>query len=99
MIIKNSRYLQRNVIEPTPREIQEIIKSSKNNNSGGENGIKAEILKEGGNTLQKRIEKLVIKVWREDKIPKDWKNSILLLQCVYVCSTVPVTVNQQVFKV
>lgn len=62
---------------PTEEEILEEIRNLKNFKSAGENGIPAEIFKYGGEGLQKRICKLIQKIWKEEKMPEGWKNSII----------------------
>lgn len=52
------------VEEPSDDEILEEINNQKNNKSGGENGITAEVLKTGGAILQQRICKLIRKMNR-----------------------------------
>lgn len=65
------------VEEPSEREIAEVIKGLKNNKSGGENGITAEVLKLGGTELQRRISNLIRNIWVKEQLPDQWNNAII----------------------
>nr|CAH7721816.1 unnamed protein product [Callosobruchus chinensis] len=63
--------------KPTETEIEEAILKLKNNKSGGESGIQAEIWKNGGATLINRLINLIWQIWEEEKMPNDWQNAII----------------------
>lgn len=66
------------VNDPTKEEIEEIIKSLKNNKSPGSNGITAENIKYGGEELKKQIYLLVKKIWQEEQMPKNWEKATII---------------------
>lgn len=68
---------QGEIQEPSVQEVKEIIAHLKNNKSGGENGIVAELLKVGTDVILDRLHQLVLRVWKEERMPKDWKTAIL----------------------
>lgn len=70
--------VQPNIEDPTVEEIQEIIKTMKNNKAPGEDGICAEILKAGGIELAKKLHKIILQVWEREDIPEDWRNAIII---------------------
>jgi hypothetical protein len=45
----------------------------KNGKAAGWDEIAPEMLKAGGEVLEKQLIKLFTKVWREKRIPKDWR--------------------------
>ena len=63
--------------EPTYEEINEIIKNMKPNKAAGPDEILPEFIKNGGLTLKQTIYKLIVKVWRQEKIPCEWSEGIL----------------------
>lgn len=63
--------------EPSEREVIEVINKLKNNKSGGENGVTAEVLKMGGAELQRRISNLIKNIWVKEQLPKQWNNAIV----------------------
>jgi hypothetical protein len=51
----------------------------KNGKAAGWDEIAPEMLKAGGEGLQKQLIKLFTKVWCEERIPKDWEKNIIPL--------------------
>lgn len=49
----------------------------KNNKSLGEDGLQAELLKNGGKELNKWVWCLIKSIWNTEKLPEEWKNAIL----------------------
>ena len=47
----------------------------KNNNSTGVNGIPAELLKYGGETVLSRLHELITVVWDEGSVPQQWRDA------------------------
>lgn len=62
---------------PTDKEIQVIIKTLKNNKAPGEDGIMAEMLKYGEETIVKKISQICEEIWKTEKIPDDWKCALI----------------------
>jgi hypothetical protein len=61
------------------REVKEALKKMKNEKAAGWDEIAPDTLKAGGEALEKRLTKLFTKVWREDRVPKDWEKNIIPL--------------------
>ena len=61
------------------KEIAQIIKNLKNNKAGGEDGIKNEHIKYGGEILIQIITKLCNEIMEENKISEAWKQSNIIL--------------------
>ena len=63
--------------EPTYEEVMEIISSLKNNKSPRSDNIVNELIKEGGHSLWTRIYKLILKIWKTEQMPNEWKEGII----------------------
>jgi hypothetical protein len=63
--------------EPTYEEINEIIKNMKPNNAAGPDDILREFIKNGGLTLKQKVHQLIVKIWKQEKIPCEWSQGIL----------------------
>ena len=61
--------------EPTYEEVKRIIQNLKNNKSPGPDKIINELIKKRGVTLWHRLCSLLIKMWRREQIPDEWKDS------------------------
>jgi hypothetical protein len=48
----------------------------RNNKAPGIDGIPVEVHK-ANETIRKKIYKLIVKIWRTEQIPTDWKYSII----------------------
>lgn len=59
-------------------EVEQAIRSLKKNKSPGLDGIQAELLQSGGESLAYEIHKLCNKIWHSEAIPEDWGKSILI---------------------
>jgi len=57
---------------PTIEEVAERIRRMKNNKAPGEDGITAELLKNGGQMLIKEIHELIKAIWKSEKMPSKW---------------------------
>jgi len=44
----------------------------------GADGIHLEIIKYGGNNLLNRIYELVRQIWKEERIPKEWTETVIV---------------------
>lgn len=62
---------------PSFEETLKAIRSLKNNRTPGSDGINAEMLKSGGEELDRRIHRLVTKVWQEEVLPEEWNIGII----------------------
>lgn len=62
---------------PTYEETRDAILSLKNNKAPGSDTICAEMLKQGGEDLWRRMHKLVAKIWADETIPEDWNVGII----------------------
>lgn len=65
------------VTTPTLEELTIKIKSLKNNKCPGENELASELIKYGGETIQKQIYELVTDIWSKEKMPKSWTTAII----------------------
>jgi mannosyltransferase OCH1-like enzyme len=65
--------------EPTYEEINKIIKNLKSNKAAGPDGILPEFIKNGGFPLKQKIYQIIVKIWKQEKIPSKWSEGILCL--------------------
>lgn len=61
----------------TFEETEKAIRALKLNKAPGEDGICAEMLKNGGEELHRHIHRLVVLIWEREEIPEDWKVGII----------------------
>ena len=66
------------VPEPSASEVELAIDKLKSHNSPGIDQIPAELIKAGGRTICLEIHKLIISIWKKEKLPEEWKESIIL---------------------
>lgn len=64
--------------EPSKEEVEEAIKDLKNNKAAGEDMVVSEMLKGGGKICSERLHKIILKVWKEEKMPEEWLESIIV---------------------
>ena len=50
----------------------------KNNKAAGTDGIHMELINHGGNKLLNRMYGLVRKIWEEERIPEEWKETVIV---------------------
>jgi len=67
------------VPEPSAFEFQLAIDKLKSYKSPGIHQIPAELIKAGGGTIYLEIYKLIISIWKKEKLPEEWKESIIVL--------------------
>jgi hypothetical protein len=63
--------------DPTYEEINEIIKNMKPKKAAGPDEILSEFMENGGLTLKQKIHQLIVKIWKQEKIPCEWSEGIL----------------------
>ena len=61
----------------TTEEVKKAIKNLKNNKTAGTDGIHPELIIYGGNKLLNRMYKLLRQIWEEERIPEEWKETII----------------------
>jgi len=66
------------VEEITIEDVEKAIRSLRNNKAAGTDRIHSELIKYGGNKLLSRIYDLVRQVWEEERIPEEWKETIVV---------------------
>ena len=49
----------------------------KSNKAAGPDEILPEFIKNGGLTLKQKIHQLMVKIWKQEKIPWEWSEGIL----------------------
>ena len=54
------------------------IDKLKNHKSPGIDEIQAELIKAGGGTICLEIHKLITSIWKKEKLPEEWKESIIV---------------------
>jgi endonuclease/exonuclease/phosphatase family metal-dependent hydrolase len=62
--------------EPSREEIKEIIANMKNRGAPGIDGINAELLKYGPDELLEKVYDIILKVWRSNEVPDEWKMTV-----------------------
>jgi len=60
------------------QEVTKDINSQKNSKSPGLDGISAELLKHGKNTLAEELTQLFNTIWHGEKVPDEWRQGIIL---------------------
>ena len=66
------------VPEPSASEVELAIDKLKSHKSPGIDQIPAELIKAGGRTIYLEIHKLIISIWKKEKLPEEWKESIIV---------------------
>ena len=54
------------------------LQSMNNNKSPGIDNIPAELCKSGGGLLLNKIHSLIKRIWKEEKMPTDWKTNTIV---------------------
>ena len=65
------------VPEPSAADVELAIDKLKNHKSPGIDQIPAELIKAGGRTICLEIHKLITSIWKKEKLPEEWKESII----------------------
>jgi len=66
------------VPDPSASEFELAIEKLKSHKSTGIDQIPAELIKVGGRTLCLEIHKLITSIWKREKLPEEWKESIII---------------------
>jgi len=66
------------VPEPSAVEFELAIDKLKSHKSPGIDQIPAELIKAGGRTICLEIHKLITSIWKKEKLPEGWKESIII---------------------
>jgi len=66
------------VPEPSASEVELAIDKIKSHKSPGIDQIPAELIKAGGRTIYLEIHKLIISISKKEKLPEEWKESIIV---------------------
>jgi len=66
------------VPKPSAAEIELAIDKLKSRKSPGIDQIPAELTKAGGRTICLEIHKLITSIWKKEKQPEEWKESIII---------------------
>ena len=66
------------VPDPSASEVELAIDKLKSHKSSGIDQIPAELIKVGGRTLCLEIHKLITSIWKREKLPEEWKESIIV---------------------
>jgi hypothetical protein len=66
------------VPEPSLVEVEIAVGKLKSYKSAGSDQIPAELIKAGGETLYSEIHKLICSMWNKEKLPQQWKESIIV---------------------
>ena len=66
------------VLDPSASEVELAIDKLKSHKSPGIDQIPAELMKVGGRTLCLEIHKLITSIWKREKLPEEWKESIIV---------------------
>ena len=66
------------VHEPSASEVELAINKLKSHKSPGIDQIPAELIKAGGRTIYLEIHKLTSSIWKKEKLPEEWKESIIV---------------------
>jgi len=66
------------VPDPSASEFEVAIDMQKSHKSPGTDQIPAELIKVGGRTICLEIQKLPNSIWKKEKLPEEWKESIIV---------------------
>ena len=66
------------VPEPSASEVELAIDKLESHKSPGIGQIQAGLIKAGGRTICLEIHKLITSIWKKEKLPEEWKESIIV---------------------
>jgi len=81
--VKDVRQAEIHTAEPlvpaaSAAEFELAIDKLKSHKSPGIDQIPAELIKAGGRTICLEIHKLITSIWKKEKLPEEWKKSIII---------------------
>jgi sorting nexin-29 len=95
-----------NVEKVPPRthyEVNKVLKKLKTHKAAGSDNMPAELIKQGGIELKRRIHKLIMKIWKEETLPTEWTEGIICptyKKDRMICSNYrPITVLNVAYKI
>lgn len=62
---------------PDFEEFEDALRRMKNNKAPGRDGLPAELYKYGGEDLHKVMYDLVLTIWQDERMPRQWSNAII----------------------
>jgi hypothetical protein len=66
------------VTDPRASEVELAIGKLKSHKLPGIDQIPAEMIKVGGKTMCLEIHKIITSIWKKEKLPEEWKESIIV---------------------
>ena len=66
------------VPEPSAFEVELVISKLQSHKSPSIDEIPAELIKAGRGTICGEIHKLITSIWKKEKLPEEWKGSIIV---------------------
>ena len=63
---------------PTKEEVKACVSRLKNGKACGKDGIFAEMLKYGGDSLHDRLYEIIQCIWKNEVVPKVWRDSVVI---------------------
>jgi hypothetical protein len=79
MLLDRQKYTAEPLVsEPSAFEVKLAIEKLKSHKSPGIDQISAELIKVGGGTICSEIHELITSIWNKEKLPEEWKESILV---------------------
>jgi hypothetical protein len=66
------------VKEPSQEQLEKAICNLKTNKAPGEDNIIVELIKNASWELKNRFHALICKIWRDEKMPDDWKVGVIV---------------------
>ena len=67
-----------NVEEPTFEEFMEVLHKSKNGKAAGNDSINIEMIKYGGDQVQKKTYSLIKRIWEQEEMPEEWESGTIV---------------------
>ena len=65
-------------MEPTVEEVRAAIGKIKRGKACGADGVYGEMLRSGGEALVVRMHGLIVKIWRQEHVPQDWRDAVVI---------------------
>ena len=69
-------------VQPTIKELTDAIRSLANGKAVGPDGVSVELFKitlNGDPALRRRLLDIVVRIWKEDAVPQQWKYAIIMV--------------------